>query len=148
MCIAIGRSDKSNTIKFYNPITRAYYSPPVFKLDEGKLQVSLFPLKITFDGGLVCRLLQHSTDPVPGPFPPGTHINIMLQSKLVCGTIQSVPLPPSPVCEEMLSLLLMIPSKPTIPSRNIPFSLTTQHTNSRITTSSHHPPIHQLIRRI
>eukprot|EP00956_Cyclotella_meneghiniana_P031975 scaffold85846_cov40-Cyclotella_meneghiniana.AAC.3 len=33
--IAVGRDEKSNTIRFYNPLTKADYSPPAFKLDEG-----------------------------------------------------------------------------------------------------------------
>jgi hypothetical protein len=40
--IAVGRDDKSNTIVFYNPITRSYYSPPSFKLDPTPLPVTLY----------------------------------------------------------------------------------------------------------
>jgi len=41
--IAVGRDDKSNTIVFYNPLTKSYYRPPAFRLDEGHLPVTNFP---------------------------------------------------------------------------------------------------------
>ena len=110
--ITVGWCNKSNTIKFYNPITRVYYSPPVFKLDKGKFPVSLFPLRLISCGGLTCGFLQHNTDPAPEPFPPGMQVWILLQCILFCSTIQSVPLPLS--WKIMLSLLLMAPSTNTI----------------------------------
>eukprot|EP00804_Cyclotella_cryptica_P021434 CCRYP_005776-RA/>CCRYP_005776-RA protein AED:0.13 eAED:0.00 QI:0/0/0/1/1/1/5/0/1584 len=94
--IAIGRDDKANTIGFYNPLTKAYNSPPVFKLDEGRLPASHFPNRITFDGGLVCGLQSNSTDPSPEPFPPGTRVNVFINGTTKRGTIQNIPLPSSP----------------------------------------------------
>ena len=97
--IAVDRCDKSNTIKFYNPITKSYYSPPVFKLDESRLPITQFPTKITFDRGLVCGLMRYNTDPVPEPFPPGTRVNVMINGVHKRGTIQHVPMPPSDIVE-------------------------------------------------
>eukprot|EP00804_Cyclotella_cryptica_P002399 CCRYP_004096-RA/>CCRYP_004096-RA protein AED:0.22 eAED:0.22 QI:0/0/0/1/0/0/3/0/917 len=94
--IAVGRDDKANTIRFYNPITKAYYSPSVFKLDEGRLPASHFPNRITFDGDLVCGLQSNNTDPTPEPFPPGTRVNVSVNGKIKRGTIQNIPLPSSP----------------------------------------------------
>ena len=76
--IAIGRDDKTNTIIFYNPLTKSYYRPPPFRLDEGRLPVTTFPQFITYDGGLTCGLMCHQSDPVPEPFPPGTRINLVV----------------------------------------------------------------------
>ena len=87
--IAVGRDEKSNTIKFYNPLTKAYYSPPVFKLDEGRLPVTDFPTRISFDGGLVCGLHSNNTDPGPEPFPPGTRVNVLVDGTTARGTIQT-----------------------------------------------------------
>lgn len=42
--IAIGPDEQSNTILFYNPMTKKYYSPPVFKIDRSHhLPVMLYP---------------------------------------------------------------------------------------------------------
>jgi hypothetical protein len=98
--IAIGRDDKANTIRFYNPLTKAYYSPPVFKLDEGRLPASHFPNRITFDGGLVCGLQSNNTDPCPEPFPPGTRVNVLVNGITKRGTIQNIPLPTSPALQD------------------------------------------------
>ena len=57
--IAVGRDDTSNTIVFYNPLTKSYYRPPAFRLDEGRLPVTNFPNNIKYDGGLTCGLLCH-----------------------------------------------------------------------------------------
>eukprot|EP00956_Cyclotella_meneghiniana_P030923 scaffold79637_cov24-Cyclotella_meneghiniana.AAC.1 len=97
--IAVGRDEQSNTIKFYNPLTKSYYSPPAFKLDEGRLPASHFPNRITFDGGLVCGLRSNNTDPAPEPFPPGTRVNVLINGESKRGTIQNIPLPPSPALD-------------------------------------------------
>lgn len=49
--IAVGRDERSNTILFYNPVTRKYYSPPVFTLEPSHLPVMLYPK--TFDSMVV-----------------------------------------------------------------------------------------------
>jgi hypothetical protein len=98
--IAIRRDEKSNTIRFYNPLTKAYYSPPVFKLDKGWLPVTDFPSCITFDSGLVCGLHSNNTDPGPEPFPPGTRVNVLLNGSTQRSTIQDIPLPPSVILED------------------------------------------------
>jgi len=94
--IAVGREDRSNTILFYNPITKSYYRPPAFSLDEFCLPVTNFPKSIRFDGGLTCGLLRYRTDPINEPFPPGTRVTIDKSGSPVRGTIQNVPLPFSP----------------------------------------------------
>jgi hypothetical protein len=91
--IAVGRDDKSNTIVFYNPITRSYYSPPSFKIDPTPLPVTLYPKHIRYDGGFVCGPLLNDSDPVPEPFPPGTRVNLFVNDEKVRGTIQNIPLP-------------------------------------------------------
>eukprot|EP00956_Cyclotella_meneghiniana_P012602 scaffold17913_cov36-Cyclotella_meneghiniana.AAC.1 len=106
--IAVGRDEKSNTIRFYNPLTRSYYSPPVFKLDEGRLPVSLFPTKITFDGGLICGLQSNNTDPSPEPFPPGTRVNVLVNNTPQRGTIQHVPMPLPAVLEPTAELRVRV----------------------------------------
>ena len=95
--IAVGRDDRSNTVVFYNPITKRYYHPPAFKLDEARLPVTSFPKSIRYDGGLTCGLLRNKSDPTPEPFPPGMHVHVQLSDDLESppqkGTIQNIPLP-------------------------------------------------------
>jgi len=94
--IAVGCDDRSNTIIFYNPITKSYYRPPAFSLDESRLPSTNFPKSIRFDGGLTCGLLRYRTDPINEPFPPGTQVSIDHKGSIARGTIQNVPLPFSP----------------------------------------------------
>ena len=96
---AVTRDEQSNTIKFYNALTKSHYSPPAFKLDEGRLPASHFPNRITFDSGLVCGLRLNNTDPAPEPFPPGTHVSILLNGTTKRDKIKNIPLPPSPVLD-------------------------------------------------
>jgi hypothetical protein len=91
--IAVMCDEKSNTIVFYNPITRAYYSPPSFKLDPTPLPVTLYPKHVRYDGGFVCGPLRNNSDPVPEPFPPGTRVQLYKDDVKIKGTIQNIPLP-------------------------------------------------------
>ncbi|KAL7539482.1 hypothetical protein ACHAXR_009373, partial [Thalassiosira sp. AJA248-18] len=94
--IAIGRDESTNTITFYNPITKSYYRPPTFRLDEGCLPVTTFPASIRYDGGLTCGLMRNKTDPVAEPFPPGTRVNIDHNNTITRGTVQYIPIFISP----------------------------------------------------
>ena len=83
----------SNTIVFYNPITRCYYRPKVFKLDEGRLPVTNFPKHVKYEGGLTCGLFRNRTDPTPEPFPPGTRVSIDRGGETpLRGSVVNVPL--------------------------------------------------------
>lgn len=91
--IAVGRDSQTNTVLFYNPVTRQYYRPAVFKLDEGRLPILCFPKSIQFDGGLSCGLVLSNTDPAPEPFPPGTCVTLTRGPLPSKGTFSNVPLP-------------------------------------------------------
>jgi hypothetical protein len=93
MGIAIGCDDQSNTILFYNLLTKQYYCPPIYKLDESRLPISCFPKSVCFDGGLTCGLVRNRTDLVTEYFPPGTRITIQHEAVQCKGTISNVPLP-------------------------------------------------------
>jgi hypothetical protein len=109
--IAVGRDELSNTIRFYNPINKQYYRPPIYKLDESRLPVSSFPKSIRFDGGLTCGLLRNRTDPSPEPFPPGTRVRITRDNVEQKGTFQTYHSHSSPPSLQLLSTtthLLMV----------------------------------------
>ena len=90
--IAVGRDDTTNTIIFYNPLTRSYYRPPAFRLDEGRLPVTTYPQSIKYDGGLTCGLFRNRTDPIAEPSPPGTRVNIEIGGTTKQGTTQNIPM--------------------------------------------------------
>eukprot|EP00804_Cyclotella_cryptica_P009045 CCRYP_003142-RA/>CCRYP_003142-RA protein AED:0.35 eAED:0.14 QI:0/0/0/1/1/1/2/0/1801 len=91
--IAVGRDDTSNTILFYNPITRSYYRPQAFSLDETRLPLAQWPGIIIPDGSLTCGLLKNNTDPTPEPFPPGTRVTLLRNHTSLRGTIANIPSP-------------------------------------------------------
>eukprot|EP00804_Cyclotella_cryptica_P016077 CCRYP_004202-RA/>CCRYP_004202-RA protein AED:0.18 eAED:-0.12 QI:0/0/0/1/0.5/0.33/3/0/1917 len=91
--IAVGRDDSSNTILFYNPLTRSYYRPQAFTLDETRLPLAQWPGLIIPDGSLACGLLRNSTDPIPEPFPPGTRVTLIRDNAPIKGTITNIPTP-------------------------------------------------------
>eukprot|EP00804_Cyclotella_cryptica_P022088 CCRYP_011573-RA/>CCRYP_011573-RA protein AED:0.27 eAED:0.27 QI:0/-1/0/1/-1/1/1/0/654 len=92
--IAVGRDDISNTILFYNPLTRSYYRPQAFTLDETRLPLTQWPGLIVPDGSLSCGLPRNNTDPTPEPFPPGTRVTLLRNNDFIRGTIANVPSPP------------------------------------------------------
>ena len=101
--IAVGRDPTTNTITFYSPVTRQYYRPPAFKLDESRLPVTMFPQHIHYDGGLTCGRLRHNTDPTPEPFPPGTRVTLNRDGISSKGTIQNVPIFSFPIVQSSSS---------------------------------------------
>ena len=91
--ITVGRDACSNTILFYNPVSKSYYHPPAFSLDESCPPITNYPKSIKFDGGLTCGLLRYHTDLINEPFPPGTRVTIKKSGSPVRGTTQNAPLP-------------------------------------------------------
>jgi transposase InsO family protein len=92
--IAIGRSDTSNAMIFYNPRTRQYYEPDSYKLDPSRLPSTVWPSDITYDGGIFADLYRDSNPNVPEHFPPGTRVQVVLpnSSSPTLGTISTIPL--------------------------------------------------------
>ncbi len=70
--IAIGRSETSNAMIFYNPITKQYYEPDSYRLDPSRLPSTVWPTTIIHDGGIFADLYRDNHPNVPEPFPPGT----------------------------------------------------------------------------
>jgi hypothetical protein len=91
--IAVGRDDSSNTMLFYNPLTKSYYRPQAFSLAESRLPLAHWPTCLCPDGSMTCGLLCHNTNPVPEPFPPGTRITLNRNDRTVHGTIAHIPAP-------------------------------------------------------
>lgn len=84
--IALGCSESSNAMVFYNPTTKQYYKPDTYKLDPRRLPSIVWPTTtITYDGGIFADLYRDSNPNIPKLwFPPGTRV-------LVCLTCTSTP---------------------------------------------------------
>ena len=92
--MAIGRSDTSNAMVFYNPITRQYYEPDMYKLDPTRLPSSVWPNDIKYDGGLFACLYRDDSPDIPEPFPPGSRVVISTTTDgtSTIGTVSAIPL--------------------------------------------------------
>jgi hypothetical protein len=90
--IAVGRDAQTNTILFYNPLTKSYYRPQAWTLDETRLPISHWPSHIKYDGSLHCGRYHHRTDPLPEPFPPGTRVVLSRNGKDMKGTVSNIPI--------------------------------------------------------
>lgn len=89
--IAIGRSNTSNAMLFYNPKTKQYYEPDTYKLDPSRIPSTVWPQHIQYDGGIFADLYRDANPHVPEPFPPGTRV-------MVCPTDSTTP---TEVCDRV-----------------------------------------------
>jgi hypothetical protein len=91
--IAVGRYRQTNTILFYNPLSKSYYRPQAWTLDETRLPITHWPHLIKYDGSLHCGRYSNRTDPIPEPFPPdGTRVQLLRDGQPKKGTIANVPM--------------------------------------------------------
>jgi hypothetical protein len=92
--IAIGRSETSNAMIFYNPKTKRYYKPDSYKLDPSRLPSSVWPQDIQYDGGIFADLYRDNNPNVPEPYPPGTCVLVCNKDSASStpGTITDIPI--------------------------------------------------------
>ena len=90
--IAVGRSDKTNGLKVYNPSTKNYYEPYSYKFDPSRRPSSEWP-RIQYDGGLYVDLYHDSHhNNVPEPYPPGTPFKLSREDgSFVNAIVSSIP---------------------------------------------------------
>ncbi len=91
--IAIGRSPTSNALLVYDPRTKRYYKPDLYRLDPYWLPSLVYP-SLKYDGGLFCSLLRDENVPTEEPFPPGTRVECLdpTTNMLLTGTVMDIPL--------------------------------------------------------
>lgn len=108
--IAIGRSDTSNAMLFYNPTTKQYYEPDTYKLDPSRLPSTVWPLTIKYDGGIFADLYRDATPHIPEPFPPGTRVLVCTPGAIEPseGTISSIPLKSETGANESESYMVLL----------------------------------------
>ena len=67
--IIVGKSTSSNSVVFYDPVTRFTYTPDLYKLDSNYLPTTVYPANIMYNGGLFYGLYRNFTDTAADPFP-------------------------------------------------------------------------------
>ncbi|KAL7425595.1 LOW QUALITY PROTEIN: hypothetical protein ACHAXH_000396, partial [Discostella pseudostelligera] len=116
--IAIGRSDTSNAMLFYNPTTKQYYEPDTYKLDPSRFPSSVWPQSIQYDSGIFADLYRDANPHVPEPFPPGTRVMVCLHGSAHPseGTITNIPLKSDSGANESESYMVLLDDGTVTPS--------------------------------
>ena len=92
--IALGRSDYTNGMMFWDPTTSSFSVSADFQLDPDRGLSDPFP-GIMYDGGMTPSLLSGTTPPQE-PFPPGSNVFALIENDIYEGTVTSVPTPNCP----------------------------------------------------
>ena len=90
--IALGRSDYTNGIVFYNPSTHQFTVSADYTLDAGRAVRTLFP-RVVYDGGFDAVSLHSRRENVLNTYPAGTTVFAYLEDKgiTVTGNVIAVP---------------------------------------------------------
>ena len=110
--IAVVRSNKTNALSFYNPITNQYYNTDTYKSDPYRLPCTDFPSQIHYDGGLHADLYRHIHKNTPDPYPPSIPLKIPSNkdnnNNYTTATVSSIPIRDLPgntvTCKYLLHL--------------------------------------------
>ena len=89
--IALGRSDYTNGMMFWDPTTSSFSVSADFRLDPDRGLGDPFP-GIAYDGGMTPSLISGSSPPKE-PFPPGCPAFALIDNDVYEGTVVSVPTP-------------------------------------------------------
>ena len=92
--IALGRSDYSNAMMFWDPLTSRFSSSADYKLDTDRSLPDAFP-ELIYDGAFTSRKLSGS-EPPKEPFPPGAPVYAFVDNDFFSGTVTSVPTSKTP----------------------------------------------------
>jgi hypothetical protein len=92
--IALGRSDYTNGMMFWDPTTSRFSVSSDFRLDPDRGLGDPFP-GIHYDGGMSPSVVSGDTPPKE-PFPPGSTVFAMVDDDIYEGNVVSVPTPQCP----------------------------------------------------
>jgi hypothetical protein len=123
--IVIGRSNHTNGMMFWDPVTQRMSVSADYKLDPEAAIGTHFPTVI-YDGQISPMVLRGGKHSTKEPFPPGSDVQVELNEEYYMGTVQSVPIEPSipnyqvtfsdsPECLEVPLSRLSAPDEPTFP---------------------------------
>lgn len=89
--VALGRSDNTSEMLFWDPLTHCFNVSQDFKLDESRSLGAVFP-GLAYDGGFDICLKLDSGEAFE-PFPPQASVFVRLGFDYIPGTVRLVPLP-------------------------------------------------------
>jgi hypothetical protein len=89
--IVIGRSNHTNGMIFWDPITQRMNVSTDYKLDPNACIGIHFPTVI-YDGQISPMVLRRGSNADKEPFPPGLDVQIELEGEYYKGAVKSVPL--------------------------------------------------------
>jgi hypothetical protein len=92
--IAIGRSNHTNGMIFWDPITQRMNVLADYKLDSTAAIGTHFPTVI-YDGQISPMVLRGGKNSTKEPFPPGSNVQVEQDNEYYPGTIHSVPIEPN-----------------------------------------------------
>jgi hypothetical protein len=89
--IALGRSNQTNAMIFWDPGTERMNVSAEYRLDSTASITTHYP-DIVYDGHISPLVLRGGQNPNKEPFPPGSKVTILHDNEYLPGTILSVPL--------------------------------------------------------
>jgi hypothetical protein len=88
--IALGRSNHTNGMIFWDPVTQRMNVSADYKLDSTAAIGTHFP-NVIYDGQISPMVLRGGKHSTKEPFPPGTEVQVRIDDEYYQGTIFSVP---------------------------------------------------------
>jgi hypothetical protein len=92
--ITIGRSNHTNGMIFWDPVTQRMNVSADYKLDPAAAIGTQFPTVI-YDGQISPMVLRGGRTSIKEPFPPGSEVQVEIKEEYYLGTVQSVPIEPN-----------------------------------------------------
>lgn len=87
--IALGHSNYSNAMLFYDPMTKMFITLADYKLDSKRKLPDVYP-HLKYDGVFVSKKLSDNQTPKE-PFPPGAHVFAQVGDEFYNGVVFAVP---------------------------------------------------------
>ncbi len=87
--IVLGRSNHTNGMIFWDPVTQRMNVSANYKLDPGAGIGITFPT-VTYDGQISPMVLRGGKNSTKEPFPPGSDVQVEIDGEYYKGLIQSM----------------------------------------------------------
>jgi hypothetical protein len=92
--IVLGRSNHTNGMLFWDPVTQRMNVSADYKLDPDAAIGTQFPT-VQYDGQISPMVLRGGKNSTKEPFPPGSDVQVEIEGDYYQGVVQSVPVEPT-----------------------------------------------------